>query len=119
MDFLFLIVSSVMILVCFYFIISPFFVPKGKQEDVKKEGEEYLTLEAIYSAVNELEMDYLMKKMTEEDFLRLKEQYQRLAVDIMEKESKNQEKILIKKSDKEVEQEILAQLQRIRARKGR
>lgn len=118
MDYAFLIVSSGLVLICFYFIISPFFVSKGERDGIKKEREKPLTLDDIYTVVNELEMEYLMKKMTEEDFYRQKEQYQLLAKEIFDKEKITEEKNPDGFIDKEVEQEILNQLQKIRAEKG-
>lgn len=119
MDFMFIIASSVMILICFYFIISPFFVKKGAWAGVKKEGGEQVSLDHLYKTVNELEMDYLMKKISEKDFYHLKEQYQALAAKIMKQEKSQKKSVLNRKEDKEVELEILEELKRIKAEKGR
>lgn len=106
-----------MILICMYIIVAPFFSTKEELRFAKEEDS--LTLEAIYSAVNELEMDYLMKKIGENDYLQLKEQYQLLAAKLMKQEGQ-----LIKKKKKEdisldkVELEILEELKKIRKGKG-
>lgn len=105
MNFVYLIICSIMVLICFYFIISPFFGPKEKIEFSKTNQENSITLDAIYATVNEMEMDLLMKKMAEEDFHRLKQQYQFLASEIMKKEKKEKTKI---------EMEIMKELQKIR-----
>lgn len=120
MDYIYLILSSIIILACLYFIISPFFSTKTKGALMIDNEEETLTLEAVYGAVNELEMDYLMKKIKETDYKNLKEQYQLLAANLM-KQSEKQKKITSKvdlETDK-VELEILTELQNLRKQKGR
>ncbi|WP_226677609.1 hypothetical protein [Mesobacillus jeotgali] len=123
MDYLFLIIGSLVIITCFYFIISPFFssgeVPAGEMET---EGEK-LTLEQVYSAVNELEMDFLMKKITREDFEKLKEDYQLLAAEMLKKErqghmAKHLPESKKKIKDAEAEAEILRELKKLRQQKG-
>lgn len=117
MDYVFLIAGSIVILTCFYFIVSPFF-SNSEEHAAGTEQEDEMTLEQVYGAVNELEMDFLMKKITSEDFEKLKEQYQLLAADLMKKET-----ITIKtgKSNKqmdEVEDEIRRELKKLRRQKG-
>lgn len=124
MDYVYLIVSAIMVLICFYFIVSPFFKPEGTVASAGKKGEEpeeAVALETVYKAANELEMDFLMKKMTEQDFLQLKEQYQLLAADLIRQEKKQTANKAGKKDkqDKEIELEILAELQNLRKQKGR
>ena len=61
-----------------------------------------------------------MKKISEKDFLQLKEQYQMLAVQLMKQEADT----VVRKSKKDkaeeqaVEREILLELQKLRAQKG-
>lgn len=123
MDYLFLIIGSLVIITCFYFIISPFFsageVPAGEMET---EGEK-LTLEQVYSAVNELEMDFLMKKITREDFEKLKEDYQLLAAEMLKQEAQGRKAKKLPESkkkikDAEAEAEILRELKKLRQQKG-
>ncbi|GAM15177.1 hypothetical protein [Mesobacillus selenatarsenatis] len=126
MDYLFLIIGSLVIITCFYFIISPFFssgeMPAGEMET---EGEK-LTLEQVYSAVNELEMDFLMKKITSEDFEKLKEDYQLLAAEMLKDETeglklgkaKHLPEGKKKIKDVEAEAEILRELKKLRQQKG-
>lgn len=123
MDYLFLIIGSLVIITCFYFIISPFFssgeMPAGEMDT---EGEK-LTLEQVYSAVNELEMDFLMKKITREDFEKLKEDYQLLAAEMLKKErqghmAKHLPESKKKIKDAEAEAEILRELKKLRQQKG-
>lgn len=119
MEYIYLFASSVIILTCLYFILSPFFLVKAENAGVHNPHEKSVILEDIYEAVNELEMDYLMKKITEKDFNQLKEQYQLLAANLMKQEIGIKTKKTIKKDDKAVELEILHELQQLRKQKGR
>lgn len=119
MNVIFLIASSIMILTCLYFMASPFFTTKEEKRQ-KHSEEEALTLEAIYRAVNELEMDYLMKKINENDYTSLKEQYQLLAAGMMkQKDTRKKNQATVKGDSDKVELEILAELQKLRKQKGR
>jgi hypothetical protein len=123
MDYLFLIIGSLVIITCFYFIISPFFSSGEKPaEGMETEGDK-LTLEQVYSAVNELEMDFLMKKITREDFEKLKENYQLLAAEMLKEETQGRMEKQLPESkkklkDAEAEAEILRELKKLRQQKG-
>lgn len=117
MDYVFLIAGSAVILTCFYFIISPFFSGTGELSESNTENDSP-ALELIYGAVNELEMDFLMKKINEEDFLHMKEHYQLLAADLMKTDRRPKRKAGQQDSHEE-ELEILQELQRLRKQKGR
>lgn len=120
MNYIFLIASSIMILTCLYFMASPFFTTKEEKREKHESEEEALTLEAIYRAVNELEMDYLMKKINENDYTSLKEQYQLLAAGMMkQKDTRKKNQATVKGDSDKVELEILAELQKLRKQKGR
>lgn len=120
MDILYLLISSIIILVCVYLVVSPLFLQKKYVAYTIQEEKENLTLEAIYSAVNELEMDYLMKKIKKVDYLQLKEQYQLLAAKVMKTEGPLSKKNKKDSSDiDKVELEILDELKKIRKQKGR
>ncbi|QED49031.1 hypothetical protein [Cytobacillus dafuensis] len=117
MDYVFLIVGSAIVISCIYFIISPFF---NNEKMVLAEGnEEEMPLEMIYAAVNELEMDYLMKKITKEDFESMKNRYQSLAASYMKIES-NERSSHSKgnKTNDVIEREILKELNKLRKQKG-
>lgn len=118
MDYVFLIAGSIVILTCFYFIISPFFTNNVTQEAVVEQGEDNMTLEQVYGAVNELEMDFLMKKITHEDFEKLKEQYQLLAAELMKKGPNTIRTGRSSKQADDVEEEILRELKKLRRQKG-
>ncbi len=125
MDYVFLIIGSLVIITCFYFIISPFF-SSGESQGAGTEAEgERLTLEQVYSAVNELEMDFLMKKINREDFEKMKGNYQLLAADLLREETETlkQGKRKLPKGKAnlqadEAEEEILRELSKLRQQKG-
>lgn len=120
MDYVFLMAGIAVIITCFYFISSPFFTVKEEMGLQKEQtAEEGSTLEAVYSAVNELEMDFLMKKIPENDYKEMKEQYQLLAAKLMKIEPReDEEKHVVESSKQEVDQEILEELRKIREKKG-
>ncbi|WP_210364843.1 hypothetical protein [Bacillus sp. REN3] len=118
MDYVFLIAGAIVILTCFYFIVSPFFTTAEKHSERAVVEEETLTLDQIYSAVNELEMDYLMKKITAEDFGRLKEQYQLLAAELMKTGMDGKKPAGSRENGDEAEAEILRELRKLRKQKG-
>ncbi len=120
MEYVYLFASSVLIIACLYFVVSPFFSGRFETAAASGADDKPVRLEDIYEAVNELEMEYLMKKISEKDFLQLKEQYQMLAVQLMKQEADT----VVRKSKKDkaeeqaVEREILLELQKLRAQKG-
>lgn len=119
MDYVFLIISSIIVLTCFYFIFAPFLSQRDRGLVAKDNAGDELTLESIYRAVNELEMDYLMKKLNEADYLSMKEQYQLLAAGLLKQEEKSR-KASSKKSNgsEKIDLEILTELQKLRKQKG-
>jgi flagellar biosynthesis protein FliP len=117
MDYVFLIAGSIMIITCFYFIVSPFF-SKNEEQPGARQNEETMTLDQVYSAVNELEMDFLMKKITSEDFEKMKELYQLLAADLLKKDNKAPKTEKSKKQSDGAEDEILRELRKLREQKG-
>jgi hypothetical protein len=117
MDYVFLIAGSLVILTCFYFIVSPFFSNTAEKTTGADKDEEKLTLDQVYGAVNELEMDYLMKKITAEDFEKLKNEYQLLAAELLKAESKPQKTNRNKSQADKAEEEILRELRKLRKQK--
>ncbi len=120
MDYLYLLIGAAIVISCFYFIIAPFFTSEEKAVAYAKDNDSELPLEMIYETVNELEMDYLMKKISKEDFESMKKRYQALAAGYLNQESN------VKKTpsnnqpiDDETEREILKELNKLRKQKGR
>ena len=106
-----------MIITCFYFIVSPFLSKNEEQAAGADQGEEKMSLDEVYGAVNELEMDFLMKKINARDFEKLKEQYQLLAAELLKKETKVSKTEKSKKQSDEAEDEILRELRKLREQK--
>lgn len=116
-DYVYLIVGSMITIICFYYIAAPFFGRDGQDNLNRQESEPVLSIEYIYSAVNELEMDYLMKKISETDFNLMKHRYQIMAAELLKME---EEHVRIQPtSTAGIDQDILIELQKIRKQKGR
>lgn len=121
-EYLFIAMSAVLIIICIYLVASPFFTREFAVEKVS-ETDKSQTIEAIYGAVNELEMDFLMKKISEEDFLDVKNKYQAVATELLSHEG---EKVSISKQKHEssvqtemIDDELLKELEEIRRSKER
>ncbi len=118
MDYFYLFIGAVMVICCFYFIIAPFFNTRGEMI-ANAEGKAAPPLEMIYEAVNELEMDYLMKKISKEDFEAMKKRYQAMAAGYLTQDTttktihSNKETI-----DENVEREIVQELNKLRKQNG-
>lgn len=120
MDYLYLFIGAAIVISCFYFIIAPFFTSEEKQVDYVEGNDSEQPLEMIYETVNELEMDYLMKKISKEDFESMKKRYQALAAGYLNQESNIKTKQSKKQPiDDETEREILKELNKLRKQKGR
>jgi len=53
--------------------------------DTDKESLEK-TKEAVFTTINEIEFDYKMKKLSEDDYLRLRKQYKKKALELLHEE---------------------------------
>lgn len=120
MDYIYLLVGCVIVISCFYFIVAPFFSNEGKTAVFSEENEAEMPVEMIYAAVNELEMDFLMKKISKEDFEAMKKRYQALAAGYLKTESNGKSTQPKRKSaNDETEREIIKELNKLRKQKGR
>lgn len=112
MDYLYLFLGIVVILTCFYFVISPFFHPGGAttaDEAVKE------PLEDLYRfLMNDLEMDLLMKKVTTEDYAALKRNYDLLAAQVMKESGHVHQQSGQKETPIQVDEEIWRELEKMR-----
>jgi Fe2+ or Zn2+ uptake regulation protein len=108
------IVSLLILAFCLYLVITPLLKPKQKTVQVKDIEEEFdgITLPSVYATLNELEMDYNMKKLSDEDYQRLKSEYEHLAAELIAKEKRKDEKTdknhqnLVKDIESEIEEEL-------------
>ncbi|PLR79454.1 hypothetical protein CU633_00315 [Bacillus sp. V3-13] len=121
MDYLFLIIGSIVMITCVYFIIAPFFNGKYQFASTGGKLEDGLSLEAVYAELNELEMDYLMKKISKEDFEQMKSHYNCVAAQLLKAARPAGSKNAAHKQavSEEVEEEIMRELQKLRETKGR
>lgn len=122
MDYIYLLIGSVIVISCFYFIVAPFFSNEEKTVAFAEGNDAEMPVEMIYEAVNELEMDFLMKKISKEDFETMKKRYHALAAGYLKTDSsgKNSQSNKNKNNtDDETEREILKELNKLRKQKGR
>lgn len=115
-EYIFMVISALVIITCVYFVIAPFF---AKNEVVTEGGEqlqEETTIESIYRAVNELEMEFLMKRISEESFQQTKEKYESMAAILLNEERKKERKRKHKKEENvsDIEAEIMKELEAMR-----
>jgi hypothetical protein len=115
-DYVFLIFGSLVTIICFYFIVAPFF-KRDEYHENKIKHEQDMSIESIYAAVNELEMDYLMKKITETDFQIMKNRCQMMAAEFLKVEEQHIRHETT--GTAKVDQDIFMELQKIRKKKGR
>jgi hypothetical protein len=116
MDILFLIIGSFVTIICFYLIVSPFYNQKTKTSSIYQKQQDRVSVEMIYSAVNELEMDFLMKKIPEVDFQEMKERYQIMAADYFQLEDQPFYKQKETVDHSKIDHEILLELKNIRSK---
>lgn len=114
------IVSLLIVGLCLYLVIMPLLQPKKKMAEIKVQDDfEDITIENVYATLNELEMDYNMKKLSEEDYQRLKSDYERIAANLIAK-SKTEEKAKGSNLDvaEDIEAEIEEELAKLRKERG-
>jgi hypothetical protein len=72
-----------------FYVLSPFFERAFRKRRLVAEADVHQNLlfrkEEILSALSDLEYDYQMKKMSESDYLQLKEKLRQEAIEIMKK----------------------------------
>ncbi|OIJ20404.1 hypothetical protein BKP45_09145 [Anaerobacillus alkalidiazotrophicus] len=103
---------------CLYLVISPLLRPKVEMEAVTiVDDMDDISLKNIYATLNELEMDYHMQKLSDEDYTRLKVEYEKLAAEYISKENREKTKVTINQNDnlvKDIEAEIEEELAKLR-----
>lgn len=116
------IVSLLIVGLCLYLVIAPLLKPKvvTRKGDVEADFED-ISLKNVYATLNELEMDYNMQKLSDEDYSKLKNEYEKLAAELIAKEKQEETKEKAKASKtadqdqtKEIEAEIEADLAKLR-----
>ncbi|MCR6108778.1 hypothetical protein HXA35_00165 [Bacillus sp. A301a_S52] len=82
------VVSALLIGLCLYLVIQPFFVSQKEwQVDALIDDLDTITLEQIYATLNELDMEYNMGKVPESEYDKLKSQYEKIAVTLLKEEA--------------------------------
>jgi hypothetical protein len=117
--YLFLLIGSLVTITCLYLVVEPFFTRKLENISVAEVFEQDMSLESIYQAINEIEMDLLMKKITKPDYQQMKEKYAIMAADYL-----NSQPIMTEDPKQQladttlIEHQILGELAKIRSEKG-
>lgn len=113
------VVSLLIIAFCLYLVVPPLLKPKVKTAEIKEEMDE-MTIKNVYATLNELEMDFNMQKLSEEDYTKLKAQYERIAAELIAKEKKAAEKKAKASNEqvKDIEAEIEEELALLRKERG-
>lgn len=116
------IVSLLILAFCLYLVITPLLKPKQSAKEFGNIEEEFdeITIQNVYATLNELEMDYNMQKLSDEDYQKLKSEYEHLAAALIAKEKKQEEKV--SKNDQnlamDIESEIEEELKKLRKERG-
>lgn len=101
--------AVLLLMVSFYWIVKPL---RTEHEVINYDMEERDEKEAVFSTLNEIEFDYRTKKISEEDYHSLKNEYEAEAKRIMREQ--DQENDLVETSREveiEIEQEIEAEIE--------
>lgn len=114
-----MIASAVLVLVCMYLIISPFFKNELNlfQPVIDLSAHDHKA--ALMTTLNEIEFEHNMQKISDEDYKKLKKQYEMMLSDLL----KDNQQMVQKEMDhdllKEVEAEIESELRRRQVEQGR
>lgn len=113
-----IIASAVLVLVCIFLIISPFFKNEMNlfSPVIDLSAHDHKT--ALMTTLNEIEFEHKMNKISDEDYKKLKKQYEIMISDLLKNEEEQVQKIdhvLLK----EVEAEIEIELRKRQEEKGR
>jgi len=105
-----LIVTVILVLLCLFLILSPFFkfsIANGFFQQSSEEN--YNEKSGLMSTINEIEFEYQMKKISKEDYVALTKKYETMIAKLMKEEEKINEEIdekLLKEVEAEIEDEI-------------
>lgn len=121
--------SFLIVALILYLVINPFFSTDNDWESEEIEDDlEEVSLEHLYVTINELEMEYNMGKVSKDDFLKLKNHYEALAVKKLKErsqlEGKKNKLIKTESTDKmpevneDIEREIELELEQFRKKRG-
>jgi hypothetical protein len=114
-----IVLSLLIVAFSLYLVVTPLL----RKNDIPlpvtiKDDTEEISIQNIYATLNELEMDYHMKKLSDEDYEKLKAQYERYAAELLEKEKKKESKVANDSAVKDIEAEIEEELAKLRKERG-
>jgi hypothetical protein len=114
-----MIASAVLVLVCMYLIISPFFKNELNlfQPVIDLRAHDHKA--ALMTTLNEIEFEHKMHKISDEDYKKLKKQYEVLLSDLIKDNQQLDQKEVDHDLLKEVEEEIEIELRRRKEEQGR
>jgi hypothetical protein len=114
-----MIASAVLVLVCLFLIISPFFKNELNLFQPALDLSAHDNKAALMTTLNEIEFEHKMQKISDEDYLKLKKQYEVLISDLLKQEDQMVKKEIDQNVLKEVEAEIESELRRRKVEQGR
>jgi cytochrome c-type biogenesis protein CcmI len=113
------ILSVIIVAFSLYLVISPLLRKNNTKLSVEiKDDTDEISLQSLYATLNELEMDYNMQKLSEEDYQKLKAQYERHASELLENQKKKESKTGNGSFVKDIEVEIEEELAKLRKERG-
>lgn len=116
-----------------YLVLLPLIVRDQKAQQLAFDGPDDELLdesmeknkEAVFTSINEIEFDYQMQKLSEDDYLNLKNRYRQQALEILHEEDESElEPEFLSEKDKHVsrvslEAEIEKELDELRRRRNK
>lgn len=115
------IITSVLIVAfCLYLVVTPLLKKREVSTAIElKDDTDEIQLKNIYATLNELEMDFHMQKLSEEDYKRSKAQYEKVAAEILEEEKEKEKKPFQNVQGlTDIEKEIEEELAKLRKERG-
>lgn len=114
-----MIASAVLVLVCMYLIISPFFKNELNLFQPVIDLSAHDQKAALMTTLNEIEFEHKMQKVSDEDYKKLKKQYEVMLSDLLKDNQQMVQKDVDHDLLKEVEAEIESELRKRQEEQGR
>lgn len=114
-----MIASAVLVLVCLFLVISPFFRNEMNLFHPAVDLSVYDHKAALMTTLNEIEFEHKMQKISDEDYKSLKKQYEVMIADLLKQGDQLVQQEIIHDVLKEVEAEIENELRRRQEEQGR
>lgn len=113
-----MLVSAVLILTCLFLIINPFFKNEKRDIDPELDLSIHENKMSLMTTLNEIEFEHKMNKISDEDYSKLKKQYESLIADLLKNEIHATKQEINLDVMNQVEAEIEKELQKRRESKG-